>query len=412
MVNHARSKTNILLSSILRGLTSLTYLFLLIEFFDELNYGIGNAALPAIRTDLGITYLQVGLLLGLPGILNTFIEPVLMLLGDTRFRKHIMLGGGLAIILSLVLIAGTRSFAWVLLGMVISFPASGAFVSLSQATLMDQNPGREPQMMARWTVAGSVANLIGPLLLAGGFALGFGWRWAYFGMALMCLVLVVMTWLRKISPYPGLELAHQAEHSAHNLLGGLWEAVRNPQLMRWMILLPFSDLLLDVLTGYLPLYFNDVAGFSVTQTSLMVSALMLAGLISNIVLIPILERFPGRKLVRISGGVTGILYAAWLLAPWLWAKIGLIILIKLVTLGWYEVLQGEAFATVPGRSGTVMAINSVIGVLAGGISFFVGWVAAQAGLPAAMWILLIGPISLVLFVPKHRPVTNIASNCL
>ncbi len=84
------------------GLTSLTFLFLLIEFFDELNYGIGNAALPAIRTDLGITYLQVGLLLGLPGILNTFIEPVLMLLGDTRFRKHIMLGGGLAIILSLV----------------------------------------------------------------------------------------------------------------------------------------------------------------------------------------------------------------------------------------------------------------------------------------------------------------------
>jgi FSR family fosmidomycin resistance protein-like MFS transporter len=135
---------------------------------------------------------------------------------------------------------------------------------------------------------------------------------------------------------------------------------------------------------------------------------MLAGLISNIVLIPILERFPGRKLVRISAGATGILYAAWLLVPWLWVKIGLIILIKLVTLGWYEVLQGEAFATAPGRSGTVMAINSVIGLLGGGISFFIGWVAAQAGLPAAMWILLAGPISLVLFVPKHRPVEKIA----
>jgi FSR family fosmidomycin resistance protein-like MFS transporter len=133
----------------------------------------------------------------------------------------------------------------------------------------------------------------------------------------------------------------------------------------------------------------------------MVSVLMLAGLISNIVLIPLLERYPGRNLVRISAGVTGILYAAWLLAPWLWVKIGLIILIKLVTLGWYEVLQGEAFATVPGRSGTVMAINSVIGVLGGCISFFVGWVAAQAGLPAAMWILLFGPISLVLFVPRQ-----------
>ena len=408
MVHHKFSQKSILLSSLLHGLSSLTFLFILIEFFDELNYGVGNVALPAIRTDLGISYIQVGLLLGLPGILNTFIEPVLMLLGDTRFRKHIILGGGLAIILSLVAIAGTRSFSLVLLGMVIGFPASGAFVSLSQATLMDLNPRREPQMMARWTVAGSVANLIGPLVLAGGFALGFGWRWAYFGMALMCLVLVAVTWLRKIPPHPRLELPHQSEHLAHILLGGLWQALRNPHLMRWMVLLQFSDLLLDVLTGYLPLYFTDVAGFSVAQASLMVSVLMLAGLISNIVLIPILERFPGRKLVRISAGVTGILYAVWLLVPWLWAKIGLIILIKLVTLGWYEVLQGEAFATVPGRSGTVMAINSVIGLLGGGISFFIGWVAAQAGLPAAMWILLIGPISLVLFVPRHKPAEKIA----
>jgi MFS transporter, FSR family, fosmidomycin resistance protein len=407
MVHPKISKKSILVTSILRGLTSLTFLFLLIEFFDELNYGVGNAAMPAIRTDLGLSYVQVGLLLGLPGILNTFIEPVLMLLGDTRFRKHIMLGGGLAIVLSLVTIAGTRSFPLVLLGMVIGFPASGAFVSLSQATLMDLNPGREPQMMARWTVAGSVANLIGPLVLAGGFALGFGWRWAYFGMALMCVVLVGMTWGRKIPRLQGLDLSHPSEQATSNLLGGLLEALRNPHLMRWMVLLQSSDLLLDVLTGYLPLYFTDVTGFSVAQASLMVSVLMLAGLISNIVLIPILERYPGRKLVRVSAGVTGILYAAWLLAPWLWAKIGLIILIKLVTLGWYEVLQGEAFATLPGKSGTVMAINSVIGVLGGGISFLIGWVAARAGLPAAMWILLVGPISLALFVPRQTPTVKV-----
>jgi FSR family fosmidomycin resistance protein-like MFS transporter len=130
---------------------------------------------------------------------------------------------------------------------------------------------------------------------------------------------------------------------------------------------------------------------------------MLAGLVSNIVLIPLLEKYPGRNLVRLSAGVTGILYAAWLLAPWLWAKIGLIILIKLVTLGWYEVLQGEAFAAIPERSGTVMAITSLFGLLGGSISFLIGWVAARAGLPAAMWILLIGPIILVLFIPPHQP---------
>lgn len=403
MFKRANSNRYILLSNILKGAASLTFLFMLIEFFDELNYGVGNAALPAIRTDLGISYVQVGLLLGLPGIINTFIEPLLMLLGDTRFRKTIMLGGGLAIALSLAAIASTRSFPLMLAAMVIGFPASGAFVTLSQATLMDLNPGREPQMMARWTVAGSLANLIGPLILAGGFAIGFGWRWAYFGMAIICLMLVGMTWLRQIPSHQQTGITPPSKPAGTNLLYGLWDAVRNPRLMRWMVLLQFSDLLLDVLTGYMALYYTDVIGLTVAQASLMVSVLMLAGLISNIILIPLLEKYNGRKLVRLSAGVSGILYTAWLLSPWLWAKIGLIILIKLTTLGWYEVLQGEAFASVPGRSGTVMAISSVIGVLGGGISFFVGWVAAKAGLPAAMWILLIGPISLVLFVPRHKP---------
>jgi MFS transporter, FSR family, fosmidomycin resistance protein len=403
MVNPEHPPKNNLLSSILKGAFSLTFLFLLIEFFDEFNYGVGNAALPAIRSDLGLTYVEVGLLLGLPGIINTFIEPVLMLLGDTRFRKYIMVGGGLAIVMSLLAIAISHSFPLMLLGMVIGFPASGAFVSLSQATLMDQNPGREPQMMARWTVSGSLANLIGPLILAGGFGLGFGWRWAFFGMAAMCLVLVMITWKQHIPLHPAREQFSHAHQSIHGLAHGLWQAARNPKLMRWIVLLPISDLLLDVLTGYLPLYFTDVAGFSVAQSSLILSLLMAAGLVSNIVLIPLLERYPGRNVVRLSAGVTGILYAAWLLAPWLWAKILLIVIIKLVTLGWYEVLQGEAFASLPGRSGTVMAINSVIGALAGGISFLFGWVAAKAGLPAAMWILLLGPLSLLVFVPRHKP---------
>ena len=403
MVNPKNSQKSILISSLLRGLASLTFLFLMIEFFDELNYGTENAAMPAIRGDFGLTYVQVGLLLGLPGIINTFIEPVLMLLGDTRFRKHIMLGGGLAIILSLVAIAATHSFVLVLLAMVIAFPASGAFVSLSQATLMDLNPGREPQMMARWTVSGSIANLLGPLILAGGLAAGFGWRWAYFAMAGLCLVLVVFTLFRSIPLHPHHQPGVQIGRSDQNLLNGLWEAVRNPGLMGRFFLMQLSDLLLDVLTGYLPLYFTDVAGFSVAQASVMVSVLMGAGLVSNILLIPILERFPGRRVVRISAGVAGVLYATWLLAPWLWAKVALIIVIKLVTMGWYEVLQGEAFATIPGRSGTVMAINSVFGLLGGGVAFLIGWVAAQAGLPAAMWIMLVGPVSLVLFMPRHPP---------
>ncbi len=399
MHKQANSRLSTFLTSLLQGGISLAFLFLLIEFFDELNYGAEGAALPAIRTDLALSYAQIGLLLGLPSIINTLIEPVLMLLGDTRWRKQIMLGGGLVIAASLLIIASARSFPILLLALILSYPASGAFVSLAQATLMDLNPGREAQSMARWTVAGSIGNLIGPLLLAGGFALGWGWRWVYVTLAGLCLALVLLTWARKLPAHP--HAGGEKAASLRTLLGGLKDAGTNPRLLRWMALLQFSDLLLDVLTGYLALYFTDVGGFSKAQTGLLLSLVMLAGLIANIALVPLLERVPGRRVVRTSAAVVIPLYAAWLLAPWAWAKIGLIILIRLVTLGWYEVLQGEAYAAAPGRSGTVMALNSLAGLAGGGIAWLVGWVAAQAGLPAAMWLLLLGPVCLVLFVPRH-----------
>jgi FSR family fosmidomycin resistance protein-like MFS transporter len=402
MLKQANSKISIFLTSLLRGGISLAFLFLLIEFFDELNYGAEGAALPAIRTDLVLSYAQIGLLLGLPSIINTLIEPALMLLGDTRWRKQIMLGGGLVIAASLLIIASAQSFPILLLALILSYPASGAFVSLAQATLMDLNPGREAQSMAHWTVAGSIGNLIGPLLLAGGFALGWGWRWAYAALAGLCLALVLLTWARKLPAHP--HAGGEKAASLRTLLGGLKDAGTNPRMLRWMALLQFSDLLLDVLTGYLALYFTDVGGFSKAQTGLLLSGVMLAGLIANITLVPLLERVPGRTVVRTSAAVVIPLYAAWLLAPWAWAKIGLILLIRLVTLGWYEVLQGEAYAAAPGRSGTVMAINSLAGVVGGGMAWLVGWVAAQAGLPAAMWLLLLGPVCLVLFVPRHSRV--------
>jgi FSR family fosmidomycin resistance protein-like MFS transporter len=402
MLKQANSKISIFLTSLLRGGISLAFLFLLIEFFDELNYGAEGAALPAIRTDLVLSYAQIGLLLGLPSIINTLIEPALMLLGDTRWRKQIMLGGGLVIAASLLIIASAQSFPILLLALILSYPASGAFVSLAQATLMDLNPGREAQSMAHWTVAGSIGNLIGPLLLAGGFALGWGWRWVYAALAGLCLALVLLTWARKLPAHP--HAGGEKAASLRTLLGGLKDAGTNPRMLRWMALLQFSDLLLDVLTGYLALYFTDVGGFSKAQTGLLLSGVMLAGLIANITLVPLLERVPGRTVVRTSAAVVIPLYAAWLLAPWAWAKIGLILLIRLVTLGWYEVLQGEAYAAAPGRSGTVMAINSLAGVVGGGMAWLVGWVAAQAGLPAAMWLLLLGPVCLVLFVPRHSRV--------
>ena len=389
---------------LLQSAVRLATLFLAIELFDELYYGIHTAALPALRSDLGLSYAQVGLLLSLPGIVNALIEPGIMLLGDTRWRKWLVVGGGLAISIGSLTLAEAGSFTTALLAMVILFPASGAFVTLSQATLMDLNPGREAQMMARWTAAGSVGNLIGPLALAGGFALGWGWRWAFAAMAGVALVMAVGVVLSRFPgehKQAGTEIQAAPLH-ARELLPNLWRAVRQPGILRWFFLLEMSDLLLDVYSSYLAIYLADVAGLTKAQTALALSGLMLVSLAADLALIPLLERVNGRKLVRAAALGACIVYPAMLLAPWAGVKVALALLVRLTTLGWYPVLQGEAYASLPGRSGTVMAIHSVIGVVSMSLIWLVGWTAEQAGLPAAMWLLLAGPLALVVFIPRGR----------
>jgi FSR family fosmidomycin resistance protein-like MFS transporter len=405
MIKRALKKPGYCLRYLIRGAIPLTTLFLAIEFFDELHYGIQGAALPALRADLGIDYAQIGVLLGLPGLVGTLIEPIIMLLGDTRLRKGLILGGGVAIAIATLLAAAGASFPAVLAAFAIGFPASGAFVTLSQASLMDANPGRETQMMARWTLAGSLANLIGPLLIAAGFWLGFGWRWAYFALAALVVVLVAAI---RLAPFteirPGSDaLAGKEDHlrlELSTLIKGVLELARDRRLWSWIVLLQLSDLMLDVFAGYLPLYLTDVAGLSNAETSLILGAFMLASLAGDAASIPLLERYSGRSVVRVLAAISGVAYVTWLLLPWSPFKLVLLLVLRFSTLGWYPVLQGEAYAVAPGRSGSVLALGTLSGVLGSGLVWLVGWMASRAGLPAAMWLLLFGPLSLALFVPK------------
>jgi FSR family fosmidomycin resistance protein-like MFS transporter len=51
----------------------------------------------------------------------------------------------------------------------------------------------------------------------------------------------------------------------------------------------------------------------------------------------------------------------------------------------------------------MLALAAIAGFLGGLFPWLIGGLAARFGLQAAMWILLLGPVSLVLFVPKpHR----------
>src|SRR5512143_2551569 len=156
-----------------------------VELLDEVIYGLFGAVLPTIKTELALTYTQVGLLFTLPGLISVLGEPLIGLLGDTRHRRALVVGGISATAIGLALIAGAQQYLPLLLAQGIMYVASGAYVNLSQATLIDRDPQRAQHTMARWVLLGAVGVTISPLLITAILSAQGSWRAVFLGTAIV-----------------------------------------------------------------------------------------------------------------------------------------------------------------------------------------------------------------------------------
>ena len=116
------------------------------------------------------------------------------------------------------------------------------------------------------------------------------------------------------------------------------------------------------------------------------------------VLIPLLGLVRSLTYLRTSAAVTLLLFPIFLLVPSYGAKLVLLGLMGLANSGSYAILKGQLYSALPGQSGTVMAIDSGFSLIAGATPAWLGWVAQRAGLPVTMWLLLLGPIALLIGV--------------
>jgi MFS transporter, FSR family, fosmidomycin resistance protein len=373
---------------------------LFVELLDELVFGVQEAAWPLIRSDLRLTYVQIGVLLSLPSMIASLIEPILGILGDVWRRRVLILGGGVFFSIALFLTSASTGFVFLLLATILFHPASGAFVSLCQASLMDSEPGRHEQNMARWTFAGSVGVVAGPLLLGLVAASGFGWRPTFLLLGLLSALLLGLVWKR--IPHGGSPHADFPSAPAFlSALRGALSALCRGSLLRWLVLLEFSDLMLDVLLGFLALYFVDVAGLTAPQAALAVAAWTGASLVGDFLLIPLIERVDGLSYLRASVVLELLLFPAFLWAPQAWAKLVLVALLGLFNSGWYAILKGRLYAELPGQSGSVLVLDNVAGFFGKILPLGIGLAANAFGLQAAMWLLLAGPIVLLIGLPPR-----------
>jgi len=378
----------------------MNFVYYLIEFIDELVFGVGETAWPLIRDDLALSYTQIGLLISLPGILAALIEPFLGVLGEVWRRRVLILWGGLVFTASLALTAVSRSFLPLIISYILFYPASGAFVSLSQATLMDSDPARHEQNMARWTVWGSIGNVAGPLLLGAFVYLGLGWRGAYAGLAVLagfCLIAAYRRMPRDArdnASFPGFGQVWQGFREAFRHL-------RRREVWRWLLLLEFADLTMDILLGFMALYFVDVVRVGETQAGIAVTVWLAMGLVTDLLFIPFIDRQPDSlRFLRRTAFLALAALVLFLLVPGFWPKLALVVLLNLSNAGWYPVLQGRLYSTLPGQASLMLVIGAVTMPLGRFLPFLIGAAADLVGLGTAMWLLLLGPAALILGLPR------------
>ncbi len=384
----------------------MSFVYLLIEFLDELVFGLGETSWPLIRTDLHLSYTQIGLLLSVPGIIAAFIEPFLGILGDVWKRRLLILAGGFFFTCSLILTALSSSFVPLLVSFIIFFPASGAFVSLSQATLMDSAPDRHAQNMARWTSAGSLGNVLGPLLLGAFVYFGLGWRGAYAFTAFIS-ALCLFAAFRLVPPDASFTSQLPSFQSVFDGFRAALSALKRREVWRWLLLLEFSDLMLDVFLGFLALYFVDIAQATDSQAGIAVTLWLTMGMITDFVFIPIVDRQPNPMTYLKRTAVLEVFaFIIFLLVPGFIPKLIAIIFVNIFNTGWYPILKGSLYSALPGQSASIMAIESVTTPIAKLLPLIIGLLADQFGLGSAIWLLLLGPLALMIGLPRQQAPHN------
>jgi FSR family fosmidomycin resistance protein-like MFS transporter len=334
-----------------------------------------------------------------PGFVGSLLDPFVGAAGDTRFRRTLLVGGGVVFGAAAALVAGAPGFWALLVALVVANPASGAFVSLAQATLMDLLPGERERSMARWTLAGSFGCVGGPLLLSAAIWAGFGWRTALAVLAVLALPLAVAA-----QRAPNIRAADPKPFAAG--LRASLAALRRRDVLRWLVTLEAADLLLDVFHGFLALYLVDVARLDPAAAAIGVAVWTGAGLLGDWLLLPLLRRVDGLRYLRVSALLTLGLYPAFLLAPSPATKLVVAALLGLLNAGWYAIPKARLFEALPGQSGAAVAVGGIAGLAGAAVPLVLGTVASSVGLEPTMWILALAPLTLLAATRPHSATSS------
>ncbi|GAC1302086.1 MAG: hypothetical protein NVSMB27_42260 [Ktedonobacteraceae bacterium] len=381
-------------------LSLLRSVLLSMGLLDEVISGFPFVGLPLLRDQFGLSYEQVGVLFGVSALSGMILAPIINLLSDRRSKRWWILAGLLGLVLSFVLMGSAHHFDLLLLAFILYSPAGDAAVGLSQAVLIDQAPQNGTRTMTRWVLMSSIGDVLSPLTVALIVTLHLGWpALCWLGAALWLGATLAIGPQRFPNPHGAADNNHIPSDT--NVWTGLREALRDPTLLRWAALALIPTMLDEVFLGFVSLYLHDILHASQEAISLILTFTLAGALLGLFALDRLLKSMaiPPRRLLL------------WLVLLSLFGVIGLLttrsivlaacalFVISLGAAGWYPIAAAEAYARLPGRSGTVRAVLSLGAPFEVALPGIVGFIAGRFGLLAGVGLLGLAPMLMLMLLP-------------
>jgi fucose permease len=357
------------------------------RFTDEVLSGLPDVLMPAIRSGLGLSYAEVGALRLVMDAVATVVEPVNGLLLDVWSRRWIMAAGAAIVGLAVVVMGAAGGFLALAAGFALYGLGSGPLAHTGDVVLVDAHPEAPERIFLRSNIVDTFGALLAPLIVMATAMLRIGWRTPLLvagGLGIVYALVIATT--RFPAPAAGQHEERAGEGLRQTLGRHLREVLAHAGARRWLAVL-LALAVSDAGYVFLTVWLADVAGMSQAQVGLYQAMLMAVTLVAIVVLDRVVARVDAGRVL--AGACIGLLllYPAWLLAPGVAWRFVLGAPVAFLAAVPWPLARSRALAALPGRAGTVTAIQGLYGVLP--TALLIGWGGEQVGLSvtmgAALW---------------------------
>lgn len=361
------------------------------RFYDELMGGLPDVLMPTIQSQLGLSLTQVALLRQVLDYVAAGVEPVSGVLIDLWQRKWLMGLGAACLGLAIITMGLAPTFAVLVLGYALYGLGTGPLAHTGDVVVVEAYPDAPDRAFARSTLIDTTGALLAPLLVTLFFWQGWPWRWLLVGIGLLGFGYAMII-LRSGLPAPLRTGREEHGGMVTNLRQNLRDVLSNRAARKWLLLL----LLFKVME--LPfilktVWLAQVVGMNQALIGIYVVGEMAVGIVSLVVLDQWRRRSSVERILRLITPLVALIHPLWLWTPGIWPRFLLMVPLTFFLAMFWPLLKGSSLASVPGRAGSVSAINSLFGWLP--LALLFGLLADSAGMTTAMFVVHLGASLLI-----------------